>query len=120
MKHGLLFLAFIAFAATPVLTGCGEVSDTSQLSTESVTLTWDAPTKNADGTTLTDLAGYRVYYGKTSGLMTNTTPFGTSTSVGITDLEFDTTYYLAVAATDYYGNESNLSDEVSFLLPGTD
>ena len=28
-----------------------------------VTLSWDPPTTNADGTPLTDLAGYKVYYG---------------------------------------------------------
>ena len=31
------------------------------------TPSWDAPTTNADGTPLTDLAGYKVYYGPSSG-----------------------------------------------------
>src|SRR4030065_2503178 len=30
-------------------------------------LTWDPPTTNSDGSPLTDLAGYKVYYGPTSG-----------------------------------------------------
>jgi hypothetical protein len=30
----------------------------------SATLTWMPPTENSDGTTLTDLAGYRIYYGR--------------------------------------------------------
>ncbi len=34
-----------------------------QISTGSVTLSWYPPTQNADGSPLTDLAGYRVYYG---------------------------------------------------------
>ena len=29
----------------------------------SVTLSWQAPTERADGTPLTDLAGFRIYYG---------------------------------------------------------
>ena len=33
----------------------------------SVTLTWTAPTENEDGSTLVDLAGYRIYYGTSSG-----------------------------------------------------
>ncbi|MBU2677377.1 MAG: fibronectin type III domain-containing protein, partial [Gammaproteobacteria bacterium] len=33
----------------------------------SVTLNWTAPTQNEDGSTLTDLAGYRIYWGTTSG-----------------------------------------------------
>ncbi|MFQ5610302.1 MAG: putative Ig domain-containing protein, partial [Woeseiaceae bacterium] len=32
-------------------------------STGSVTVSWTAPTLNADGTPLVDLAGYRIYYG---------------------------------------------------------
>ena len=30
-------------------------------------LTWDPPTTNTDGTTLADLAGYKIYYGQSSG-----------------------------------------------------
>jgi len=30
----------------------------------SATLSWDPPTENSDGTPLTDLAGYRIYYGR--------------------------------------------------------
>src|SRR4030042_1896878 len=40
------------------------------------TLSWDAPTTNADGTPLTDLAGYKVYYGTASGT------YGTPINVG--------------------------------------
>jgi hypothetical protein len=35
-----------------------------QISTGSVTLSWLPPTENADGSVLTDLAGYRIYYGR--------------------------------------------------------
>src|SRR3990172_7689128 len=31
-------------------------------------LSWDAVTTNADGTPITDLAGYRVYFGTSSGI----------------------------------------------------
>ena len=55
------------------VTGCGKDSavvtaNTSDpgISTGSVTLAWDAPTTNLDGTPLTALAGYKVYYGRTS------------------------------------------------------
>ncbi|MGB9716469.1 MAG: fibronectin type III domain-containing protein [Thermodesulfovibrionales bacterium] len=34
----------------------------SNLSAYTVTLSWNPPTTNADGTQLTDLAGYRIYY----------------------------------------------------------
>ena len=54
-----------------------------------VTLSWDAPTQNADGTTLTDLAGYRVLYRyKTQSIAGGTTgstgvePAGQSSTAG--------------------------------------
>jgi hypothetical protein len=37
------------------------------IGTGSVTLTWTPPTENEDGSTLTDLAGYRIYWGTTPG-----------------------------------------------------
>jgi len=39
----------------------------------SVTLSWTPPTKNDDGTTLTDLAGYKIYWGTGSGSYPNST-----------------------------------------------
>jgi hypothetical protein len=36
-------------------------------STGSVTLSWTAPTENEDGSTLVDLAGYRIYWGTAPG-----------------------------------------------------
>ena len=35
----------------------------------SATLSWTPPTQNSNGTTLTNLAGYRIYYGTSSGAM---------------------------------------------------
>ena len=32
----------------------------------SATLSWNPPTENVDGTTLTDLSGYRIYYGRSA------------------------------------------------------
>lgn len=39
--------------------------------TSSVELTWIAPTENDDGTPLLDLAGYKIYYGTSSGSYTS-------------------------------------------------
>jgi hypothetical protein len=41
------------------------------ISLGSVTLSWTAPTQNEDGTTLTDLAGYKIYWGTTAGSYPN-------------------------------------------------
>ena len=35
-----------------------------QISAGAATLAWNPPTENADGSSLTDLAGYRIYYGR--------------------------------------------------------
>ena len=44
------------------------VDQTGSLST---TLSWTAPTENASGSPLTDLAGYKLYWGTGSGVYTN-------------------------------------------------
>jgi hypothetical protein len=36
----------------------------NQIAFGTATLSWTPPTENADGSTLTDLAGYRIYYGR--------------------------------------------------------
>jgi hypothetical protein len=38
----------------------------------SATLQWVAPTENTNGTALTNLAGYRIYYGTSATAMTQT------------------------------------------------
>lgn len=41
----------------------------NQMSLGSTTLSWMPPTQNADGSTLTDLTGYRIYYGRGADTM---------------------------------------------------
>ncbi|HVN44855.1 MAG TPA: fibronectin type III domain-containing protein [Steroidobacteraceae bacterium] len=77
------------------------------------TLSWEAPTSNTNGTPLTDLAGYRIYYGSSPGLLTRTIAIpteGLQTYV-IDDLE-PGTWYFAVMAVASNGSESSLSDIV--------
>lgn len=44
----------------------------SQVAMGTATLSWTPPTQNTDGSPLTNLAGYRIYYGTTPGNYTNT------------------------------------------------
>ena len=82
-----------------------------------MSLNWVAPTENVDGTPLTDLARYRVYYG------TSSRSYGTpvqvnnpaATSVQITAASGD--YYVAMTAIDAEGNESAYSNEVLKTVP---
>jgi hypothetical protein len=84
--------------------------------TASVALEWEAPTTRADGTALTDLAGFRVYYGTQSGNYSSSVDIGDATSVLIEDLAVETTYFFAVTTYDSSGNESEPSNEISRAL----
>ncbi len=96
------------------LSGCGAGGSSSGSSGgssgKSVTISWDAPGTNEDGTPLTDLVGYNVYYGPSPGNYTQTIDIGNYTTVSI-DLPSGT-YYFVVTAYDTSGNESSYSNEV--------
>ena len=79
----------------------------------SVTLSWNAPTKNADGTPLVDLAGYKVYYRNSSGDYSQSINAGNVTTKTVNNLTDGLDYYFAVTAYDISGNESGYSNEVS-------
>jgi Putative Ig domain len=93
------------------------ISVRSVSGTGSVTLSWAAPTKNTDGTTLTNLAGYRVRYGTSAGNYTHTVqlPNKSLTSAVIEDLA-PARWYFAVKAYNTSGVESALSGSVSKLI----
>ena len=79
------------------------------------TLTWDAPTTNTDGTPLTDLAGYKVYWGIVSGIYTGNKDVGNVTTVNIAETIALTprgNYCFAVTAYDVALNESIYSNEI--------
>jgi hypothetical protein len=86
--------------------------------TGSATLSWTPPTKNEDNSPLDDLAGYKVYYGTSSGQYTKVLdvndPNAESYVVG--NLSVNTTYYFAVTAYDLSSNESKKSNEAWKLV----
>lgn len=80
-------------------------------------LSWDPPTTNADGTLLTDLAGYKIYYGTSSGTYTEMVEITDPQKNEYTIENFTpATYYFAVTAYDTAGNESDFSNEVSNVI----
>jgi hypothetical protein len=79
-------------------------------SSASALLSWNAPLENADGTLLTDLGGYRVYYGNSSAY-TYSVDAGKSTRFEINNLTSGT-WCFAVTAYNDSGAESNYSAEV--------
>lgn len=78
---------------------------------QSVTLTWDAsPSEN--------VAGYHIYVGTNSGsYFSQRTVSGLSTTVHVDAIEEGRTYYFAASAFDGTGQESELSNEVSYQPP---
>jgi len=82
--------------------------------TGSARLTWNPPTQNTNGTALTDLAGYRVYWGTSPNNFTSSV---TVNNPGITAYVLENlvpgTYYFAVTAFNKAGTESVLSNSVS-------
>jgi hypothetical protein len=110
----LLIPGFIACDVTGLDEGDAGVNEGAP-PTASVTIAWDAPTTNADGTPLTDLQGYRIHFGTVTPLtLDNSTSVdaGNDTEYTVTGLEAGT-YYFAVRAVDSNGNASSFSDEVS-------
>jgi len=82
-----------------------------------VTLTWTSPTLNTNGTTMTDLAGYRIYYGsKSTQLNQVVTVEGTE----VTEYAFRQlsagTWYFAVTAYNSDKVESGLSAVVPVAI----
>ena len=113
------FHAFVLAAAlitVSALTGCGGSGSVStQPVTGSASLAWDAPSTNADGTPLTDLTGYKVYYGTEPGVYQSIN-VGAVDSFEVTGLASGQTYYFTVTAYDSSGSESDYSDVVSELI----
>jgi len=124
----------LALIATVTLAGCGgdgassdstasiqstaAQTPTSPLptpSTSNVTLSWVGPTENTNGSALTDLSGYKIYYGtnpkQLNELVSVSNP-GLQTYV-IDGLAVGATYYFTITAMATDGTESVESAVVS-------
>jgi len=117
--------ALWALFSAAALVGCGGGggSDMSQSGTDtpapvtnsgSIRLGWDAPQTRADGTPLTNLAGYRIYYGTASGNYSQvvTVNGASTTSYTIENLAAGN-YYLVLKSVDASSNESAATPEFS-------
>lgn len=99
------------------LIGCGVEGDgrrsTASPKTEdlSVTLSWKAPATDANGSTLNNLAGYKIYYGVSSHNYTRSVDVGNYTSIVISDLS-PGKWCFAVTAYNSSGRESSYSNEM--------
>lgn len=65
------------------------------------------------------VAGYRIYYGNTSGQYTANMDAGSATTATVPNLQDSATYYFAVKAYDAANNESPPSNEVKYTVATT-
>jgi hypothetical protein len=92
-----------AFSITVVATATG-----------SAMLSWTPPTQNTDGSPLTNLSGYRVYWGTSQGNYTNSTTINNpGLSSYVVDQLTPATWYFALTAVNSAGSESAYSNVAS-------
>ena len=93
--------------------GGGSAVSMTSVSVRTAQLSWTPPTQNVDGSTLTNLAGYKVYYGTAprtySQVQTINSPTTTQTTLTLSP----GTWYFALTALNSLGEESAKTNEVS-------
>lgn len=111
----VLFILWATACTEGGITGDANASRANQASTSamrgSATLSWTAPMKNTDGSGLTDLAGYKIYYGTSAEYLQRVIVVDdpTETSYTVKDLP-PFTYYFCVTAYNSTGAESERSN----------
>jgi hypothetical protein len=90
--------------------------DVSSGTARSVTLNWSAPRLNTDGSALTDLSGYRVYYGSAPRQYSNSVRVGASATSAVIDGLVTGTWYFAIKSINTDGVASDFSGEVRTVL----
>jgi len=85
-----------------------------QITEGSVTLSWNPPTENSDGTALTNLAGYRIYYGRNKDNLTQSVALN---NAGVTRYVVENLsparWHFAMTSLNTVGTESRRSPTVS-------
>ena len=97
-------LIIILFLWLPMLVSAGDAK---------FALTWDAPIANIDGTPLTDLQGFRLYWSQTSGIYNSVDSKNITQANTEVVLTENIMWYFVVTAYDDLGNESIYSNEVN-------
>jgi hypothetical protein len=98
----IFFTSFILISS--FFSGTGNTAQTM--------LAWSPPTTNEDGTPITDISGYKVYFGTSPGQYAQTIYTGNVTNYNVTNLTEGTTYYFAVTTVNSSSKESIYSNEI--------
>jgi hypothetical protein len=90
--------------------GGGGSVNVNQAGIDSVTLSWTPPTQNEDGSPLTDLAAYRIYYGnEPDNYPTSIYLDNPGLVIYVVENLTPNTYYFVITAINSSGEESRYS-----------
>lgn len=115
----LLVLAQVAACGSSTSSSSDAGSSSGQSAGGIANLNWVAPSEREDGTpiSLSEIAGYKVYYGSSVGEYPNQIDItdSSATEVGVTSLS-PGRYYFVITTLDTDGHESEFSAEVSITI----
>ncbi len=113
LRKGLLVLVVLLMIACN-----GGSGDDSGAEQSLVTLSWTPPTTRSDGSALTNLAGYKIYYGNTEGEYSIIVDIDNPglTEYVLEGLNSGRTYYFTMTAYDEARIESAYSNVVSKVI----
>ena len=101
-------------AASASLPGFSIAVQAVQVGTGSATIAWTPPTSNTDNSPLTNLAGYRIYYGTSSGNLAQVLDLANpGISSGVVENLAPGTWYFAVTSYNSSNVESDRSNVTS-------
>lgn len=110
-------MTFTPRIATAVISACLFIAAANLSHSAEVSLSWEAPTSNTDGSPVGNIEGYKVHVGTAPGSYTRNNEAGNQTASTVSSLTEGQTYYFAVTAYDQAGTESEFSNELSYTVP---
>jgi hypothetical protein len=118
-KPGFVSILFALLMALQLSACSSGGSSTGGTTAADVSLSWAAPAEREDNTpmSLSEIAGYKIYYGITHGQYTNSVDISDGTAENFTFANLPAgTYYIAVTTYDTDGRESQFSAEVQIVV----
>ena len=113
ITNGTVRCARLGFVLTlPLLVLILIFVSTTDVSAASIKLAWDPSPEPL-------VTGYRLYYGRSSGVYAVVVDAGNRTDYTVTGLDAGLTYYFTATAYTGAGDESTFSNETSYTIPGS-
>jgi hypothetical protein len=106
-SHAEVGGASVSVSVSSTMPGAGKI----------VTATWVAPQTRADGSPITNLAGYKMYWGQIYGVYDHSQSVGGASNTVASAFVTSGVWHFAVTALDSDGNESEYSAGVELSVP---